>query len=297
MSANWKNKILNYQAEPPKGVWEGIVKKMDEEEQENINPFAEKLQSFEVAPPIAVWAAIEDELNAEETPVVLMPDRGKRTRGIYWRMGAAAAIIIIIGSIIWSNKVKDDPSKQSVLAATTTPANTTNTPIAQPDTTAVATTTHVSTTKNTIILSHKKTTQPGKIGTGQIDIADNFVTNATTASLTKDPFENNNEKLANNNGSYAINTDLINSPDRYVIVAGPDGSSRRVSSKLSTYLSYLNNKTPDSEEAIDVIIRESAIWKDKFKNWSDKMINSPLSPTLSNFMNVIELSNFLSEKK
>jgi hypothetical protein len=80
------------------------------------------------------------------------------------------------------------------------------------------------------------------------------------------------------------------------MITGPNGSRKRVSVKLSAYIGYLNDEPSETEEPLDKIIRESSLWKGKFKAWGNKLIATDLSPGISNFMDVFELSKLLSEK-
>ncbi|MBL0147036.1 MAG: hypothetical protein IPP48_16295 [Chitinophagaceae bacterium] len=80
-------------------------------------------------------------------------------------------------------------------------------------------------------------------------------------------------------------------------IVGPDGQSVRISSKFSKQLGYFTDRSPESMENIDFIIKESTIWKNKIAGWRSQMNSSSLAPSISNFMDVVEFSKLVSEKK
>lgn len=294
MSLNWKNKILSHQEPPPEHLWDGISKKLDEgAATDDVPAFAKKLLDHEELPPAMAWDNINAALDQAETPKIIPINRRK----IYWGLAAAAAIALIITTATWhtnsSDPVRDFTTAQLPVKKEASPASTTaeTTPVAEKSQ-HPATIAKQGTANNKYTVNNSNNTD-----VAVTDIIINPVTTVETAPLAGNPFTNNREKLTNNAGDYAINTDLISTPGNYVMITGPDGNSRRVSTKISQYLGYINDKSPATEEAIDVIIREAPLWKGKLKNWSNKLIETPSTPTLYNFMNLIELSNLLSEKK
>ena len=295
MSSNWKNKILNHEVTPPGDVWDSIVQKLDAEEQDKTPDLATKMTEFEVTPPFAAWDAITAELDKEdEIKVIPIASKKNNSRPMYYRMAAAASVILVIASVIWYKNTKVTGTTEPPIAKTTVPAN-------DKDTTAVTPSKNLVAVNDTPVLKPSITIPKNNTGKEQLAAIEpvhptEYVKGTDVAPLTTNPFDNNKEKLVNGNGEYAVNTDVMNVPDRYVIVTGADGTSKRVSAKLSAYLGYLNNNSPENEEALDKIIREGPLWKSKLKDWSNKLINNDMSPSLSNFMDVIELSKLLSEK-
>lgn len=296
MSGNWKNKMLNHEQTPPKSVWDSIAKKLDEKENEHVPGFAKKLETFEATPPTGIWAAINNELDKEDQPIQITAAKNK-SKIIYWRIAAAVAILLVIGTVLF-NADKQVHNKKE-LATNTIPVKNESPVVINTSTEKNNIPVNDTVLKNRLpfTIKHQLPAENQAITLDPNSVADNYVKVNDVTTLTKDPFENNAEKLINSDGNYVINTDLINAPNRYVIIAGPDGNSKRVSTKLSAYIGYLDDKTSGGEEAIDAIIREAAIWKNRLKNWSDKLINKPISPTPFNFMDVIELSDLLTEKK
>ncbi len=293
MPGNWENKILNYEVTPPESVWSGIAQKLDEEELNTIPPAVKKIKEYEVTPPFAAWDSITAQLDNEEGLKVIAPVRNRRT--LYWTIAAAASIILIIISITW---YKNNTSKNTLpVAKTTVQVNEkdTTTSTSVPKNLVAVNDTSVKKSTKAILQNSKEREELAAVEpVNQVETG--YVKATAVAPFANNPFDNNKEKLTNTNGEYAINTDLVNSPDRYVIITGPNGSRKRVSVKLSAYIGYLNDDPSETEEPLDKIIRESSLWKGKFKAWGNKLIATDLSPGMSNFMDVFELSKLLSEK-
>ncbi len=105
------------------------------------------------------------------------------------------------------------------------------------------------------------------------------------------------QMLQDVNGETPMDISLMNAPNSYISVTGPDGQSVKVSSKFSNLINLLNDKNPAAVENIDIIISESAKWRSTFANWREKMTNNSIAPSISNFMDIIELSKMLESKK
>jgi hypothetical protein len=70
-----------------------------------------------------------------------------------------------------------------------------------------------------------------------------------------------------------------------------------VSSKFSKQLGLFTEQDPDKMENIDFIIKESAMWRNKISNWRKIMNMADVSPSLDNFMDIIELSKKVNTGK
>jgi hypothetical protein len=86
MSDIVKNKLLNYEAEPPATAWNGIAAALDEHPE-----YAKKLHRFEAPPPPAAWDGIAKQLSA---PRRLVPLRSTKL----FKYAIAAAILIAIAA-------------------------------------------------------------------------------------------------------------------------------------------------------------------------------------------------------
>jgi hypothetical protein len=330
MSTNLKNKMLNHIETPPVGVWESIAFKLDVEEklatenilakklnnyqeappvsvwdniaiqlnneEEQYNSVATKLLAYEVAPPNHVWQNISTEINKEETKVI--PIGGQRKIGTYLKFAAAASVIAIISSTIWFVANKPTPNNDSSLA------NTTNTSVNK-------TTVAASTNKNNSLLTtdtqekntvsnntNKKVDKQIPSTTKNKEIAAiDLATVEQTSPLAKNPFDKKADPIQNSTGDAPLNIDLVATPNTYMTIVGPDGQSVRISSKFSKQVGYFTERSPDAMENIDVIIKEGKVWRTKIASWKELLNSSTISPSITNFMDVLEMSTILTDKK
>jgi len=298
MFKNWKNRILNHEETPPKGVWDSIAAKMDAEDKAHLPGFVSKLNGYETTPPPAAWDNIVSALDTEAASV---PGKKSKVIVLYRRLAVAASILVLVTAALFLlNRTTDKPDgiakniiKEQQLAAADTQL---------PKATGV--TVPVTSGNNNIAVVQRHTTlqQPVNVvtqdNTTSNDIDPIDYAKADVSPLTTDPLANNNEKIRNSNGNVVMDLDQLGAPNTYVITSlGPNGEERRVSSKIAAYIGYLNDNTPDTEEYLDKIVKESAIWKARLKQWSDKLANTTVSPSFSNYLDVFELSNLLNDKK
>jgi hypothetical protein len=91
----------------------------------------------------------------------------------------------------------------------------------------------------------------------------------------------------------AATADVNNDSSKYITVAGPNGDAVKVSSKMSTLTAYIADDKNDSSATADVTNADQSFWKSKFKTWRDKMSQNTITPSLTNFMDIVELSKIV----
>jgi hypothetical protein len=325
MLNNWLHRILNYKETPPDGVWKDIANKLDNDEQSNAVDFVEKIINFEVAPPDAAFTNIFDALDKEqnnsiekiynysETPpsnawenitaeldkeqaekAIVIPIQGKRNniRPIYKFAVAAAVIAIAVVAVLMNNKmtsVENNNTAGITPNVNTEKSNTITTTGVAPSLPAI----EKNETKQPQNIT-QNTYKPVNIATTPND--GQYIKGNEVAEMATSP-ANTNEKLQNSNGQTPMDIGMMNSPNTYISITGPDGQSVKVSSKFSNLIEYLKGNNTDSLENIDVIINESAKWRATFAAWRDKMNHSGATPSLTNFMDIVELSNVLENNE
>ncbi|NOT90935.1 hypothetical protein [Ferruginibacter sp.] len=329
MSSNWLNKILDHETTPPEGVWENIANKLDKEEQlstdlktkmftyeatppnealENIfskldneeektaSHYIERIQNFKEEAPIKTWANIVAKLDKAEAKIASLKGWQKSKKNIYIRMAAAASVIVIIASTIWLLNNKTDNSIEQTASVTTPQTLQNNIPSAENKSSnlpASDSPEKKSTAQNVASPSIKKVTEQQ---IADLQIAD-YVKGNKVDELATNPALSSKEKLQNSIGETPMDIALINTPGNYISITGPDGQTVKVSSKFSNLIGYLTEKDPAVQENLDIIIKESAKWKATFAVWRNKMTNNIIAPSFANFMDIIELSKVLEEKK
>ena len=266
MSNNWQDRIYNHEETPPKSVWDAIAKELDKNEKEK------------------------------------SPEKKNNTKIIYWKIAAAASVIfVLIATALYFNK----PGRNSKPDAASVPAVHSPKKIVKSLHTDIKPALASAKTKSTGSDSFALKTSPLKCK----KIISPFHTKEKVINLQPtmyakseeskpqitNPEINYKEKLKDINGKEINDIALMNTPNSYISFIGPNGQEVKLSSKFSNIIGYLNN--PETEEYLDKVISESAFWRNKFKQWRDKMTSNSLAPSPSNFMDIIELSKLLSESK
>jgi hypothetical protein len=326
MNSNWQHKIQQHEAVPPQGTWNNIANMLDREEnlnagfasrlaayetfapvstQKNIfdlldaaegDSFKHRLYSYAPAAPATAWPQIVTELDKAATKIIPFEPRTRQTGAAFLRVAAAITIIALLSVTVWLLKPGKDVNE--VVNNTAIPKPFTGTP--KNNTSAAdlpATITPQKQDNNTVTTA---TTPKEKNKSSEKNITGTaYVTNNDVIILAQNPAAARAEKLQNSNGETPEDIALFNNgiANSYITITGPDGQAVRVSSKFAALVSYLSDNNPDAQENIEIIIKESAKWRATFALWRDKMTNNSIAPTPNNFMDIIELSNVLEEKK
>ena len=284
ISIDFKTKMLDYEATPPVKVLQNIFNELDKDEKQITPTFAQRVYNYKEEAPVDTWKNINNELDKSETKIIHLTNK-KKGKVIYFKMAAAASVIAIFATTIWLSINKKDAGGNKI--AVVTP---------QSKQTTVPNTANKTTTLPTADTKEKKAVekiQPKNINSNVAD----YLKGNKAEDLAQNPSEASNEKLQNTNGETPMDIALMNTPNTYISITGPDGQTIKVSSKFSNLIGYLTGKNADTQENLDIIIQESAKWKKTFATWRDKMTNNLVAPSLTNFMDIIELSNVLEDKK
>jgi hypothetical protein len=327
MNSNWLNKIQTHTETPPEGAWKNITTLLDKETENKTADFVTKLQAYHTAPPPNTLEKIFNRLdnkdekksaafaerlyNYSATPpenawekitatldnvakIVSFKSAKNVLKPVYLR-AVAAACLILIATAIWITSQKKSAISEKQTALVTLPTR-------QPQTTGaekiILPAFETQEKKNTSLISTNqpaKKTVPLPTSAPVITIPE-YVTANKTEELAQNPGAGNKEKLQNSNGETPMDISLMNTPNSYISITGPDGQTVKVSSKFSNLLNYLNDKDPAIQENLDIIIKESAKWRTTFAKWRNNMSNNTVAPSLSNFMDIFELTTILEEK-
>lgn len=291
----WKNKLYDHEVPPPDNLWGKISHDLDND---SFVVFKQKLFHHQQEPPAGIWKNIERILHGDTSVIPLI----KRNTFKVWRVAAAAAVI---GIAFFT--VNYFLSRQEPIAPPTAKKNTTNAP-APPNAPVQAEKQQSVPGKQPVIASAfvpgkmnaKSTTshlQAGNIYSdgGSVDIP-SLSTIANDESAMTDRLElssTSNRRLRNLQGEIKEDVSLLDLPNSYFLMTGPNGQAVRVSSKFRNTIQYLNGS--GNEELLDVILRESHYWKNIFKEWKEKVSNSSFVPSSQNFMDITELMKLLQQ--
>jgi hypothetical protein len=298
MSEQLKNKILNMEVAPPVTAWDFIAARLDEQATSGSAAVQLKMNQLEVSPPAFVWNEIEKELDKNEEKVV--PFSSRNTKRLLYAV--AAALVGVIGYNVVNYYLTSNPTTNIAIPESVTISG--NNQDQSPDTSNnIASNNNNSSSDTNISSSQPNTTNrlPLETNDGNGEVyADNNVNlqkaDAEPVSYADlyNPDEGVHLVAHDLNGNIPSGINAITASNNYFITTGPNGEVVRVSNKLANIIQILGDDG-STEENINVIIKESAIWKQRFYELRNKL--SKLSPSPNNFMDIIQLTKVLKEEK
>jgi hypothetical protein len=278
-----KNIMQNAEITPPQEAWAFIAQTLDNQTQAQ-QTFATKMYTYEVAPPQDVWAAIENKL-----PTTQIKSTTKKQASIFampaFKYAAAACVAGILGIATYTflnnsqQNIPANPAQPTVQNSVNVPAQptTTSQQINNPVTTVATTNATAKTTiKNTAAIKSNPVSLPN--------------TNTTGIAAVTNPLDGAVDPI-NNSTPTDINTTATN---QYVNIVGPNGEAVRLSTKFSKQIGLFEGQ---AEEGIDVIIRESSIWRGKINQWRKAMLNANISPSFDNIFDFEALDKTFRKNK
>ncbi|HRO45678.1 hypothetical protein [Agriterribacter sp.] len=292
----WTNELYNHEVNPPVHVWERVVHDLDNE----LLVFRNRLYDVEITPPENSWELIRHTL---DTPHLAAPKSFGIKKGL--RIAAAAALIGIC--FFAANYFIAGSDQSKTTGQKTLPANKTG---EQPDIPSVAGSTEdagiTAPESNKPMIASQTTTRKNK--TQPHTPLNDFYREAATFNappVSSIPYDNTAitdrydldhaaaKRIRNLKGEVKEDVRLMDLPNSYFLMTGPNGQSVRVSSKFRNTIQYLNGS--GKEELLDVILRESQYWRNQFKAWKEEVGHSTFIPSAENFMDISELMKLLQQ--
>jgi hypothetical protein len=209
MDSNLQNKLQQFSAAPPDGVWDKIAGALDEE------PFSQRLYQYEENPPVTAWHQIEKELaGAEHSPARVVPFTTRFRKPL--RYVAVACIMAVILVTITLTVRRTEAGAIDTAGNTTVPES------------------------NTVVETNSRSAEQTAATPQQ--------PNRKTTRQTTDPAKENETPgvvAANgNNKQQAFRPDTrYASLNEYVFFRDGDGKMRKIAKKLAA---YVNCKANDS---------------------------------------------------
>jgi hypothetical protein len=290
MPENWVHKILDHEATPPELAWKNITLELDKADQTLDNSVKTKLYNYEVTAPGTALKNIFETLNEDEAKIVPFKNTRKDQSAFFIKMAAAAAVIALVALFYFSNKKTGDAQRDIASVTTTSKPPVNNSAGANKEAPLPASEPKEKNETVTAPGAGKRTVPKKPV------YYPSYLPGNSMNDLAQSPVTASTEKLQNENGDSPMDISLMNTGNAYISITGPDGQPVKVSSKLSSLVGYLSNSDVNTRENLDVIIQESAKWRAIFSAWRNKMANNALAPSLSNFMDIIELSEILENK-
>lgn len=292
MQENWINKIVEHQTTPPQGLWHNIASQLDNED-EHLDNLKLKLLSYETAVPGVVFKNVFDQLDKDEGKIYpITKNRQKRTT-VFIRIAVAASLVTIALLLFFNNKKTADTDKAVATAPVNQPASKTPAAGIMPAATIPAPGINKKNDGEKIAGIPVQKTNP-------LQAAVNYTRakHAVNEELNLPAYPGNIAKLQSAQQLMPVSSKLINALNRYITITGPGGESVKLSSKFGSIPGILNNGNAGLEaNDIDAVINESSKWSTTFAGWRNKMAGNIITPSLINFLDIVELSEFLEEKK
>lgn len=266
---------------PPPEVWEKLASSLDEINADNL--LAQKLQAVEIEPLSDSWKKIKSTL---DTPIIqknrpiIIPIR---------RFAYAAAIIglVVLSYFLFINRQN---GKNEIVTSDRNIKKEGNSPL-----------------DNRPVITETITdsiTRQGKDGLSQASIAASSRTSASKRSRAAAPVllssksnvaitkEELKEKIFN---EQIDDLSLIASNDRYLAMVNADGRMVKLPTRFSNLAPYLQDKSTE-HDYLDILFEESTYWKEKFREWRQKLAQSSISPSVDNFFDIIGLMKSIQDK-
>jgi uncharacterized protein (UPF0333 family) len=299
MSEQIKNKVLNMEVPPPAGAWDFIAARLDEYAVSGAPAIQKKMKTLSAEPPAFVWNEIKKELDKNAEKVFPLYPRKKF---FYLRYAAAVVFIGLVATGISfyfsSNKTnlsaeaitKKDSSADAI-------AKNNNQTIEPSNTIKENTEKHIAETTG---ISSSNTSNRLPLGT-QDEYTETYAFNEITlqkagpASYTDEynPSEGVRLVARDVKGGIPGGINAVTAGSNYFITTGPNGEVVRVSNKLSGVIQLFGDAA--TQEYLDAVMQESAVWKQKFYNLRNKL--SKISPSPNNFFDIVQLAAALKEDK
>ncbi|HRN55650.1 MAG TPA: hypothetical protein PLL71_04330 [Agriterribacter sp.] len=293
----WTNEIYNHEVDPPAHVWQRITHDLDND----LLVFRNRLYEAEVAPPEKSWELIRHTLGA---PLHIT---APKSRGIKKALRIAAAAALIGICFFTANYLITGSDKNQTAGQKTLPnGKAGDLPFSPP----------VAGTKEDAGIAAPESNEsmiasnvaPRKRYKARTPVQHELYGKETAFNappVSSIPYDNTAitdrynldhaaaRRIRNLKGEVKEDVRLMDLPNSYFLMTGPNGQSVRVSSKFRNTIQYLNSS--GKEELLDVILRESQYWRNQFKAWKEEVGHSSFIPSAENFMDIPELMKLLKQ--
>jgi hypothetical protein len=291
MPASYKDKLINYEVQPPTAAWKNISEELQKNNE--LIPVAGRLFNFEINPPHDSWAAIQGAKNEGADPIIEHRIKQKLTNPLYYIMSAAAMMTAIMIGIISNNQ--ENLSGNKVVKTTTFKSNQNKSLAKNQSTQSAIVPDQPETVENTgyNIEPHARIR---KVYNGPVKVLQNtkvsdplFLVNAPGIVIAAKP-------IRNSKGEIIQDSQIMNNTDNpYISITSPNGQQTKISSKFLHMLLFINedNDVDQEDRYADKNFLQGLIWKTRFQDWRNKIMNTALVPSSTNFMDILEFRDLI----
>jgi len=285
-----QHRMISYEVIPPPAAWETIAARLNDDEKYGM--LSDRVNQFETFPPSQLWGEI---LNTLDNPKNRRPIIGKR-RWVF--RSAAAAILAGVLIVGWMIFYKD--AAVSVLVAKVTA------PVVQP---AEKPAINIPASDSVVAVNHHPAVSASRFSNGDapgVKHGQSFIGASLSENVLPYALVSNPETLypvakiaapsvAVKKEDLRMNFFALPVNGNYLMVEGPDGKLTRISSKFSSLIGLLMEG--DETENYPETIKDSGSWKERFREWRNKISESSYIPASVNFLDIMELKDLILEEK
>jgi hypothetical protein len=313
MATNIEHTLFNLEVPPPPGVWPGIAARLNSEFDASETTVGQKMYDLSVMPPPSAWQEIAAALPQQQT----IKKEGKiRVLPVTKAISAAAAMVLLTMAAWYFLDNSNNKRNTSVVQQTLTiPGAEKNAPAQKTD---VAVTEHNDEPRT--ILAEKSSPLPPPVESSMVTrytnrhnnrrinyyaysdyqpVATSYagIDDVQAVSFTNDNLPSVEAPLIRDaNGQIILDKKLITSPDDcYITITGPNGEQTRISSKFVHIISSLNDDT-QPQDYFDFMMQENSLWKMRFREWKDKLLNQASFVPVTGFTDILELKDMLMQE-
>lgn len=290
MLKTYKDKIISFEVQPPPVAWDYISEELIANKE--LLPISNKLFNYEVDPPLNAWSTIITSLKKEDRTTENFSIIKRKNRFLSYTAAAAILGIIVVGIQYFNNVnvLKNQLTTSHTLitnykkAQTEAPVVKSLPLISKPDAEGIMEAPAVTTYKtNKNFTKNNKVLQNTKV---KISL---FPSNELQIIIAAKP-------IRNANGIIIQNSEIVNNPgSKYISITGPNGQQTKISSKFLHMLLFINDDS-DIDEVdgyFDKNFLESLIWKSRFQDWRNEIINTSFVPSSTNFMDILDFKDLI----
>lgn len=313
MATKIEHTLYNLEVPPPPGVWPEIAARLYNEFDASEIPVAQKIYDISVMPPASAWQQIAAALPQQQP---IKKEAKIRVLPLRKAISAAAAMLLLtLAAWYFLDNTNNKPNSSVVQQTITIPGAEKNTPVQQPDAPVLN-----NDEPGTILAQKSVSPLPPPVEASMITRYTNRNNNrrlayyaayadyqpvATSYAGINDVqavrFTNDNlpsveaPLIRDANGQIILDKKLITSPDDcYITITGPNGEQTRISSKFVHIISSLNDDT-EPQDYFDFMIQENSLWKMRFREWKDKLLNQASFVPVTGVTDILELKDMLMQ--
>ncbi len=290
MLKTYKDKVNSFEVQPPLVAWDYISEELIANKE--LLPISNKLFNYEVDPPLNTWSTIITSLKKEDRTTENFSIIKRKNRFLSYTAAAAIVGFIVVGILFFNNvNVLKNQLTTSHTFITNYKKAQTEDPIVKslplisiPDAEEIMEAPAVTTYKtNKNFTKNNKVLQNTKVRNSL------FRGNELQIIIAAKP-------IRNANGVIIQDPEIVNNPgSKYISITGPNGQQTKISSKFLHMLLFINDDS-DIDEVdgyFDKNFLESLIWKSRFQDWRNEIINTSFVPSSTNFMDILDFKDLI----